>query len=33
MGNVPMVMEPEFVSIEEDIKNLALIRKFRKQAK
>ncbi|HET8847779.1 MAG TPA: deoxyribonuclease IV [Nitrososphaeraceae archaeon] len=31
MGNVPMVMEPEFVSIEEDAKNLALIRKLRKQ--
>jgi len=30
MRNVPMVMEPEFVSIEEDAKNLALIRKFRK---
>lgn len=33
MGNVPMVMEPEKVSNEEDIKNLALIRKFRKQSK
>ena len=31
MGNVLMVMEPEFVSIEEDAKNLALIRKLRKQ--
>ncbi|HEX7274829.1 MAG TPA: deoxyribonuclease IV, partial [Nitrososphaeraceae archaeon] len=31
MGNVPMVMEPEFVSIEEDAKNLALIRRLRKQ--
>jgi deoxyribonuclease-4 len=31
MGNVPMVMEPEFVSIEDDAKNLALIRKLRKQ--
>ena len=31
MGNVPVVMEPEFVSIEEDAKNLALIRKLRKQ--
>ena len=31
MGNIPMVMEPEFVSIEEDAKNLALIRKLRKQ--
>jgi deoxyribonuclease IV len=31
MGNVPMVMEPEFVSIEDDVKNLALIRKLRKQ--
>ena len=31
MGNVPMVMEPEFVSIEEDAKNLALIRKLREQ--
>ena len=30
MGNVPMVMEPEKASIEEDAKNLALIRKFRK---
>lgn len=33
MGNVPMVMEPEFVSVEEDVKNLALIRKYRKQPK
>jgi len=33
MGNVPMVMEPDKVSNEEDIKNLALIRKFRKQSK
>ena len=33
MGNVPMVMEPDFVSIEEDAKNLALIRKLRKQPK
>ncbi|HZA68960.1 MAG TPA: deoxyribonuclease IV [Nitrososphaeraceae archaeon] len=31
MGNVPMVMEPDFVSVEEDAKNLALIRKLRKQ--
>ena len=31
MGNVPMVMEPDFVSVEEDAKNLALIRKIRKQ--
>jgi len=31
MGNVPMVMEPDFVSVEEDSKNLALIRKLRKQ--
>jgi deoxyribonuclease-4 len=31
MGNVPMVMEPEFVSIEDDARNLALIRKLRKQ--
>ena len=31
MGNVPMVMEPEFVSKEDDVKNLALIRKLRKQ--
>jgi deoxyribonuclease-4 len=33
MGNVPMVMEPDFVSVEEDAKNLALIRKLRKQPK
>ena len=33
MGNVPMVMEPNFVSVEEDAKNLALIRKLRKQPK
>ena len=31
IGNLPMVMEPEFVSIEEDAKNLALIRNLRKQ--
>jgi deoxyribonuclease IV len=31
MGNVPMVMEPDFVSLEEDAKNLKLIRKLRKQ--
>jgi deoxyribonuclease-4 len=31
MGNVPMVMEPDFVSVEEDAKNLTLIRKLRKQ--
>jgi len=31
MGNVPMVMEPDFVSVEEDAKNLKLIRKLRKQ--
>ena len=31
MGNVPMVMEPDFVSVEEDAKNLSLIRKLRKQ--
>ena len=31
MGNVPMVMEPNFVSVEEDAKNLALIRKLRRQ--
>jgi deoxyribonuclease-4 len=31
MGNVPMVMEPDFVSVEEDAKNLALIRKLRRQ--
>jgi deoxyribonuclease-4 len=31
MGNVPMVMEPDKVSIEEYAKNLALIRKLRKQ--
>jgi len=33
MGNVPMVMEPERASIEEDAKNLALIRKYRKYPK
>jgi deoxyribonuclease-4 len=31
MGNVPMVMEPDKVSIEEYAKNLSLIRKLRKQ--
>lgn len=31
IGNVPMVMEPQFVSIEEDAKNLAFVRKLRKQ--
>jgi len=30
VGNIPMVMEPNFVSIEEDIKNLDLVRKLRK---
>jgi deoxyribonuclease-4 len=30
VGNMPMVMEPNFVSIEEDIKNLDMVRKLRK---
>jgi deoxyribonuclease IV len=30
VGNIPMVMEPNFVSTEEDIKNLDLVRKLRK---
>ena len=33
IGNVPMVMEPDKVPIEEYAKNLALIRKYRKQPK
>ena len=31
IGEVPMVMEPNVVSIEEDIKNLELVRKLRKR--
>jgi deoxyribonuclease-4 len=31
IGSIPMVMEPQFVSIEEDAKNLAFVRKLRKQ--
>ncbi len=31
IGNIPMVMEPNFVSIEEDVKNLELVRKLRKR--
>ena len=31
IGDIPMVMEPNVVSIEEDIKNLELVRKLRKR--
>ena len=31
LGDIPMVMEPNFVSIEEDVKNLELVRKLRKR--
>jgi len=31
IGEIPMVMEPNVVSIEEDIKNLELVRKLRKR--